>query len=295
MKKIISFALMLLMCVSMSAAKKAKAPQGIKNGPLSFNRVECNLGRVDAGTQTRTMTFDFVNNSKTPVSISDIQWEGARLEVSWLVNPTPPQGRNTITVEWTPNYHWEDIPDRYAWKTPIKVLYTDGKKNYTQTIEVGGTIYLKRSEVFNRRIGRLRMHRLYPMWNFCVCGDELPFTMQYANLTDKKMDVQFGLADRQGHIYQTLVQEQLAPSQESKVEPVISTAEMPVIHSTFLAIYVDGALQTIEPVEIIRWDKADDSTRKAWKRNRGYTFEIKGCPYKYVYDADDEAEWKRLY
>ena len=152
MKKIISFALMLLMCVSMSAAKKAKAPQGIKNGPLSFNRVECNLGRVDAGTQTRTMTFDFVNNSKTPVSISDIQWEGARLEVSWLVNPTPPQGRNTITVEWTPNYHWEDIPDRYAWKTPIKVLYTDGKKNYTQTIEVGGTIYLKRSEVFNRRI-----------------------------------------------------------------------------------------------------------------------------------------------
>ena len=279
----------------MSAAKKAKAPQGIKNGPLSFNRVECNLGRVDAGTQTRTMTFDFVNNSKTPVSISDIQWEGARLEVSWLVNPTPPQGRNTITVEWTPNYHWEDIPDRYAWKTPIKVLYTDGKKNYTQTIEVGGTIYLKRSEVFNRRIGRLRMHRLYPMWNFCVCGDELPFTMQYANLTDKKMDVQFGLADRQGHIYQTLVQEQLAPSQESKVEPVISTAEMPVIHSTFLAIYVDGALQAIEPVEIIRWDKADDSTRKAWKRNRGYTFEIKGCPYKYVYDADDEAEWKRLY
>ena len=203
MKKIISFALMLLMCVSMSAAKKAKAPQGIKNGPLSFNRVECNLGRVDAGTQTRTMTFDFVNNSKTPVSISDIQWEGARLEVSWLVNPTPPQGRNTITVEWTPNYHWEDIPDRYAWKTPIKVLYTDGKKNYTQTIEVGGTIYLKRSEVFNRRIGRLRMHRLYPMWNFCVCGDELPFTMQYANLTDKKMDVQFGLADRQGHIYQS--------------------------------------------------------------------------------------------
>lgn len=286
---------MLLMCVSMSAAKKAKAPQGIKNGPLSFNRVECNLGRVDAGTQTRTMTFDFVNNSKTPVSISDIQWEGARLEVSWLVNPTPPQGRNTITVEWTPNYHWEDIPDRYAWKTPIKVLYTDGKKNYTQTIEVGGTIYLKRSEVFNRRIGKLRMHRLYPVWNFCVCGDELPFTMQYANLTDKKMDVQFGLADRQGHIYQTLVQEQLAPSQESKVEPVISTAEMPVIHSTFLAIYVDGALQAIEPVEIIRWDNADDSTRKAWKRNRGYTFEIKGCPYKYVYDADDEAEWKRLY
>ena len=70
---------------------------------------------------------------------------------------------------------------------------------------------------------------------------------------------------------------------------------MPVIHSTFLAIYVDGALQAIEPVEIIRWDKADDSTRKAWKRNRGYTFEIKGCPYKYVYDADDEAEWKRLY
>lgn len=294
MRKITLF-LLCLVAVQGMWAKKAPKQTGVQNGPLRFEVVSRDLGRVDAGTATKVMTFDFVNNSKTPVSISDIQWEGARLEVSWLVNPTPPQGKNTITVEWTPNYHWEDIPDQYAWKTPIKVLYTDGKKNYTQTIEVGGTIYLKRSEVFNRRIGRLRMHRLYPVWNFCVCGDELPFTMQYANLTDKKMDVQFGLADRQGHIYQSLVKSQLNPGQESKVEPVVSTSEMPVIHSTFLAIYVDGALQAIEPVEIIRWDKADDTTRKAWKRNRGYTFEIKGCPYKYVYDADDEAEWKRLY
>lgn len=294
MRKITLF-LLCLVAVQGMWAKKAPKQTGVQNGPLRFEVVSRDLGRVDAGTATKVMTFDFVNTSKTPVSISDIQWEGARLEVSWLVNPTPPQGKNTITVEWTPNYHWEDIPDQYAWKTPIKVLYTDGKKNFTQTIEVGGTIFLKRSEVFNRRIGKLRMHRLYPVWNFCVCGDELPFTMQYANLTDKKMEVQIGLADRQGHIYQSLVKSQLNPGQESKVEPVVSTSEMPVIHSTFLAIYVDGALQAIEPVEIIRWDKADDTTRKAWKRNRGYTFEIKGCPYKYVYDADDEAEWKRLY
>ena len=107
--------------------------------------------------------------------------------------------------------------------------------------------------------------------------------------------MQFGLCDKQGKIYKNLVKETLNPQQESKVEPIVSVEEMPVIHSTFLAIYVDGALQAIEPVEIIRWDKAEDATRKAWKRNRGYTFEIKGCPYKYVYDAEDEAEWKRLY
>ena len=267
MRKITLF-LLCLVAVQGMWAKKAPKQTGVQNGPLRFEVVSRDLGRVDAGTATKVMTFDFVNTSKTPVSISDIQWEGARLEVSWLINPTPPQGKNTITVEWTPNYRWEDVPDRYAWKTPIQVLYTDGKKNFTQTIEVGGTIFLKRSEVFNRRIGRLRMHRLYPVWNFCVCGDELPFTMQYANLTDKKMEVQIGLADRQGHIYQSLVKSQLNPGQESKVEPVVSTSEMPVIHSTFLAIYVDGALQAIEPVEIIRWDKADDTTRKAWKRNR---------------------------
>jgi len=296
MKKFFTFALMVLVSLSMSAAKKkAKAPEGIKNGPLSFNRVECNLGRVDAGTATRTMTFEFTNVSNRPVSISDLQWEGARLEVSWMVNPTPPQGKNTITVEWTPNYHWEDVPDQYNWFTDIHVLYTDGSKNYDQPLKVGGQIFLKRSEVFNRRIGKLRMHRLNAVWNFCVCGDELPFTMQYANLTDKQMDVQIGLCDKQGHIYKNLIHETLNPMQESKVEPAISVEDLSVIHSTHIAFYVDGALQAIEPVEIIRWDKADDSTRKAWKLNRGYTFEIKGCPYKYVYDVEDEEEWKRLY
>lgn len=292
MKKIFLFTLAMLTAVSMMGAKKApKAPKG----PVAFNRTECDLGRVDAGTATRTMTFDFVNISKNPVAIDDIQWEGARLEVSWLVNPTPPQGKNTITVEWTPNYHWEDVPDQYNWFTDIHILYSDGKKKYTQPIKVGGTIFLKRSEVFNRRIGRLRMHRLYPLWNYCVCGAELPMTMQYANLTDKKMDVMIGLCDKQGHIYKNLVKETLAPKQESKVEPIVSVEDLPVLQSTHIAFYVDGALQAIEPVEIIRWDKADDTTRKAWKLNRGYTFEIKGCPYKYVYDADDEAEWKRLY
>ena len=295
MKKFLTFALLLLMSVSMSAAKKAKAPKGIKNGPLSFNRVECDLGRVDAGTSARTIRFEFTNISKNPVSITDIQWEGARLEVSWLINPTPPQGSNTITVEWTPNYHWEDVPDQYNWFTDVHVLYSDGKKNYDQPLKVGGQIFLKRSEVFNRRIGALRMHRLCAVWNFCVCGDELPFTMQYANLTDKKMDVQIGLCDKQGHIYRDLIHETLAPKQESKIEPVVNVEDFSVVHSTHIAFYVDGVLQAIEPVEIIRWDKADDSTRKAWKRKRGYTFDIKGCPYKYVYDAEDEEEWRRLY
>ena len=292
MKKFLSIAAALLVTCTLMAAKKS---ENVKNGPLTFARTECNLGRVDAGTATKVMTFEFSNLSKTPVTISDIQWEGARLEVSWLVNPTPPQGKNTITVEWTPNYHWEDVPDQYNWKTDIHILYTDGKKNYDQPIQVGGTIFLKRSEVFNRRIGKLRMHRLNSVWNFCVCGSELPFTMQYANLTDKNMEVQIGLCDKQGHIYHNLVKETLNPKQESKVEPLVSVEDLPVLHSTHIAFYVDGALQAIEPVEIIRWDKADDTTRKAWKLNRGYTFEIKGCPYKYVYDADDEEAWKHLY
>lgn len=292
MKKIFLFTLAMLTAVSMMGAKKApKAPKG----PVAFNRTECDLGRVDAGTATRTMTFDFVNTSKTPVSITDIQWEGARLEVSWLVNPTNPGEKNTITVEWTPDYHWENVPDQYKWFTDIKILFSDGKKDFTQPIKVGGTIWLKRSEVYNRRIGRLRMHRLYPLWNYCVCGSELPMTMQYANLTDKKMEVVIGLSDQVGTIYKPLVKEILDPMQESKAEPIISTEEMPVIHSTYVAFYVNGQLQDVEPVQIIRWDKADNTTRKAWKRARGYTYQIKGCPSKNVYDADDEAEWKRLY
>ena len=279
------------LCTLGVQAKKAKTPKS----PLAFNRTECDLGRVDAGTAAKVVTFDFVNTSKQPVSITDIQFEGARVEVSWLINPTPPKGKNTITVEWIPSYHWEDVPDQRQLSTDINVLYSDGAKDYTQTLKVAGTIFLKRSEVYNRRIGTLRMHRLYPLWHFCVCGDELPFTMQYANLTDKKMDVTIGLSDKSGVIYREMVRETLQPMQESKVEPIVSVNEMPVTYTTHVAFYVNGKLQAVEPVQIIRWDKAEINTKKAWKQARGYTFEIKGCPYKYVYDVEDENEWKRLY
>ena len=291
MRKFTLLALMLLIAVGVVDAKKVKAPKG----PVAFNRTECDLGRVDAGTTPKVMTFEFTNTSKNPVSITDVLFQGARLEVSWLVNPTMPGAKNTVTVEWTPDYRWEDVPDQFKQMTDITICFSDGAKDFKQVLRVGGTIWLKRTEVYNRRIGRLRMHRMFPLWHYCVCGTDFPFTMQYANLTEKKMDVLIGLSDKKGTIYCELVKETLNPMQESRVEPVVGTEDMPFTHATYVAFYVNGQLQEVEPVQIIRWDKVDDPTRKAWKRARGYTYEIKGCPSKNVYDADDEAEWKRLY
>ena len=298
MKKFSLIAFLLLMTLSLGAKKKTKVlppPPPAEVAPLAFARTACTLDRVDAGTTPQVITFEFENVSSSPVNVTDVQFEGARMEVTWPVNRIIPQGKERITVEWTPNYHWEEIPDQFKVETKLNVLYTDGTKEYTQTLDLSGVIYLKRSEVFNRRMGALRLHRMCSVWHFCVCGNELPFTLQYANLTSEPLEIQIGLSDAQGTITRELVRETLEPQQERKIEPAVPTADMSTVYSTHVAFYVNGQLQAVEPVEIILWDKAEDPVRKAWKLQRGYTYFIKGCPYQYVYDADDEAAWKRMY
>lgn len=263
--------------------------------PLAFKTKEINLGRVDAGTQNHHVAFEFTNRSKRAIQITDIQFKNGHMTVGWQESEIDPKTKTAIEVDWVPNYHWGEIPDKYAQTTPIVVTYTDGKKSYKQVLRLKGTIWLNRREVFNRREGKLNIHRLNAVWNYCLCGNTLDFEVQYANFTDKKIDVVVGLSDKQGNITRQLIHEVLNPKQESLKVPSIKMDGDAVTRSMHIAFYVDGKLQTVEPFEVILWDKADTNTKRAWKRARHFTFDIKRCQYENVYDAEDENEWKRLY
>lgn len=266
----------------------------LAKGPLKFKKTAINVGRLDAGTQPKEVIFQFQNKSKSEITITDIRFKNAKMTVHWQQSPIDPKTKNQIRVEWVPNYHWGEIPDQYKQQIPIEVVYTDGKKQYSERLKLSGQIFLNRREVFNRSIGKLNIHRLNAVWNYCLGSYKLRFDVRYANFTNRKQKIEIGLSDKSGKIYQRLIKDKVKPSQERYKKAQVNMQGSPIETHTYIAFYVDGQLQAVEPFEVILWNDADIPTKKAWKRARHYTFDIIDTNYENVYDADDE-KWKRLY
>ena len=125
MKKVLLFAITLVMAISVSAQEKTVAEFGEKTH--DFGVIKEEDGRV-------SYVFEFQNTTQSPLTVKNVRASCGCTTPNWSKEPIAPEGKGQITV----TYNAKGRPGTFH--KSITVTLSNGTEDFTQVLFIKGQV-----------------------------------------------------------------------------------------------------------------------------------------------------------
>lgn len=266
-----------------------------ENHSLVFAETKHDFGTVYTSKDYRYASFEFENTAPKPLKITRVQSPSGKISGEYPKESIMPGDKGKVVVKWRMDYKWSDFSNGREQTKYVIVHYTDGQHEFRQRLSIQAKIYFPLTEVYDRQIGALRInsHDQKAIWNYKLCERKGVLEVEYANLTEKNLEVAILYHDSVTSITHTLVDEVLKPGDEHSFKLDMGFDGQKKIETASLEFKVNKKREALEPVSIILWEEVDKATRDAWEKSVHYKYQTQGCKKETNFDYywDDYGWW----
>lgn len=205
MKKIFGILAMAMLSVA------AMAQQAV----ITFEKTEHDFGKINEADGRVTTIFEFKNEGMQPLVLSNVRASCGCTTPKWTKEPIEPGQTGQITVTYNPNGR----PGRFQ-KT---VTVTSNASEATKKLYIKGEVIPKQAKPVNQypvKMGELSLKAKSINFGTIKKGDKAQKEIEYANLTDKDMQVDLAVNGADNYLYADMTLKTLKPKETGKLTAI---------------------------------------------------------------------------
>ena len=223
MKKVMSFATMLLMAVV------AMGQQPV----MTFAKTEHDFGKINEADGRVTTVFEFKNEGMTPLVLSNVRASCGCTTPKWTREPIEPGQTGQITVIYNPNGR----PGRFQ-KT---ITITSNATEATKRLYIKGEVIPKPAKPVDQypvKMGELSMKKNNLNFGTMKMGEKKMLEIEYANQTEQPVKVEYLIREQDSYLQPLVTLAEVQPKQTGKLQVSIGTEDSPLYGPIDTHIYM---------------------------------------------------------